>query len=358
MINHRILAINPDKEHTRIAIYENTNIVYLKTIRHKEQELKKFDSIMDQDDFRTGLVLQELKDNDIDLNSIAVIMGRGGLVKPVPSGIYEVNDRLLEDSRKGVQGIHANNLGAIIANNLALELPNAKAYIADPVVVDEMEDLARVSGNPKFERKSVFHALSHKFVARKYAKANNVNYEDLNLIVVYMESGVSIGAHYRGKVIDVNQTFDGAGPFSFERAGTLPAGDLIRTIYREEYSEEELFRMINEESGYKAYLGTANPAEVEEMIRGGDKEAEFISNALAMQIAKTIGGKYTVLKGDVDAILLSGEPFHCKRFSNSISERVKKLAPVTVYPNEDVIEAMAMNGLRILQGEAQAMEYK
>jgi len=358
MINHRILAINPDKEHTRIAVYENTNIVYLKTIRHKEQELKKFDSIMDQDNFRTNIVMQELKDNDIELNSIAVIMGRGGLVKPVPSGIYEVNDRLLEDSRKGVQGIHANNLGAIIANNLANELPNAKAYIADPVVVDEMDDLARVSGNPKFERKSVFHALSHKFVARKYAKANNVNYEDLNLIVVYMESGVSIGAHYRGKVIDVNQTFDGAGPFSFERAGTLPAGDLIRTIYKEKYSEEELFRMINEESGYKAYLGTANPAEVEEMIRGGDQEAEFISNALAMQIAKTIGGKYTVLKGDVDAILLSGEPFHCKRFSNSISERVKKLAPVTVYPNEDVIEAMAMNGLRILQGEAQAMEYK
>ncbi len=358
MINQRILAINPDKTHTRIAVYENTNIVYLKTIRHKEKELEKFESIMDQDDFRTDIVLRELKDNEIDLESIAIIMGRGGLIKPVSSGIYEVNERLLEDSRKGIQGIHANNLGAIIADNLARELPNAKAFIADPVVVDELEDLARVSGNPMWERKSVFHALSHKFVARKYAKANNVNYEDLNLIVVYMESGVSVGAHHRGRVVDVNQTFDGAGPFSFERAGTLPAGDLIRTAYSRKYTQEELFKLINEESGYKAYLGTANPAEVEEMIRNGDEKAEFISNALAMQIAKTIGGKYTVLKGDVDAILLSGEPFHCKRFSNSISERVNKLAPVTVYPNEDVIEAMAMNGLRILQGEAEAKEYK
>lgn len=358
MHDQRILAINPDKAHTRIAVYEGTNIVYLKTIRHKEQELAKFESVIGQDNFRTDLILNELKDNDIDLGSIVIIMGRGGLIKPVPSGIYAVNDRMLKDLRTGVQGIHANNLGGIIADKLTAHLPNAKAYIADPVVVDELEDLARVSGHPNFQRKSVFHALSQKTVARKYAKANNVNYDDLNLIVVHMESGVSIGAHRNGKVVDVNQTFDGAGPFSLERSGTLPVGDLLRMAFSGEYTKDDLFRMINEESGYKAYLGTSNAAEVEEMIRGGDEKAEFISNALAYQIAKTIGGKFAVLKGEVDAILLSGEPFHCKRFANSISERVKKLAPVSVYPNEDVIEAMAMNGLRILKGETEAKEYK
>lgn len=357
MFDKRILAINPDKDHTRMAVYESTNIVYLKTIRHKEEELKKFKTIPEQDDFRTNLILEELKDNEIPLDSIAVIMGRGGLVQPMESGIYEVNQKMIQDLRKGVQGMHANNLGGIIADKIASQLPNAKAYIADPMVVDELEPLARVTGNPRFERKSVFHALNHKTVARKFAKANNVTYEDLKLIIVHIESGVSIGAHKHGKVIDVNQTFDGAGPFSFERAGTLPVGDLIRMAFSGEITQEELFRMINEESGYKAYLGTSNPAEVEEMIRGGDEKAEFISNALAYQIAKTIGGKFAVLEGECDAILLSGEPFHCKRFANSISKRVNKLAPVSVYPNEDVIEAMAMNGLRLLKGEAEVKKY-
>lgn len=357
MFDKRILAINPDKDHTRMAVYESTNIVYLKTIRHKEEELKKFKTIPGQDDFRTNLILEELKDNEIALDSIAVIMGRGGLVQPMESGIYEVNQKMIKDLRKGVQGMHANNLGGIIADKIASQLPNAKAYIADPMVVDELEPLARVTGNPRFERKSVFHALNHKTVARKFAKANNVTYEDLKLIIVHIESGVSIGAHKHGKVIDVNQTFDGAGPFSFERAGTLPVGDLMRMAFSGEITQEELFRMINEESGYKAYLGTSNPAEVEEMIRGGDEKAEFISNALAYQIAKTIGGKFAVLEGECDAILLSGEPFHCKRFANSISKRVNKLAPVSVYPNEDVIEAMAMNGLRLLKGETEVKKY-
>lgn len=357
MLEKKILAINPDKDRTRFAVYKNTNIVYLKTIRHKASDFESFATIADQENYRSALIMNELKENDIQLESIAVVMGRGGLLKPLQSGVYEVNKKMLSDLRAGLQGQHANNLGGIIAHNLVEQLPNAKAYIADPVVVDELEPLARVTGNPKFERKSVFHALNHKSVARKFAKANNVNYEELNLIVVHIESGVSTGAHRRGKVIDVNQTFDGAGPFSFERAGTLPVGDLLRMAFSGDYSEEELFRMINEESGYLAYLGTKNPSEVEELIRNGDEKAEFISNALAYQIAKSIGGKYAVLEGECDAILLSGEPFHCKRFSNSISKRIRKLAPVSVYPNEDVIEAMAMNGLRVIKGETEVLTY-
>jgi butyrate kinase len=301
--------------------------------------------------------MDQLVDNDIQTDLIAIVMGRGGLIKPVKSGIYAVNKAMIDDLKSGARGEHPNNLGALIAQKIAEQLPDAKAFIADPVVVDELEDLARVSGHPQFERKSVFHALSQKSVARKYAKANNLNYNDINLIVVHMESGVSIGAHRKGKVVDVNQTFDGAGPFSSERAGTLPVGDLLRMAFSGKYTKEALFRMINEESGYKAYLGTSNHAEIEEMIRKGNKKAEFISNALAYQIAKSIGGKFAVLEGECDGILFSGEPFHCKRFVNAISKRVEKFAPISVYPNEDVIESMAMNGLRLLKGEVTPQEY-
>ncbi|MBI9035427.1 MAG: butyrate kinase [Bacteroidales bacterium] len=358
MNEKQILVINPNPKNTMIAVYENNKVVFLKTARHKEGELAKFDELLDQEKWRTDIVLTELKENDIDLNKIDIIIARSGLIKPVESGAYEVNDAMIKDLKKGIIGHHAHNLGGLIARNLLTHLTNAKAYIADPIVVDEMQAVARISGNPMFERKSVFHALNQKTVARKYAKSVSKEYEDLNLVVVHIESGVSIGAHKAGRVIDVNQTFDGGGPFSFERAGTLPVGDLLRMAFSGKYSEKDLFKLINEESGLKAYLGVNSMAEMEDRVRGGDERAEFIMHAMAYQIAKSIGGKYAVLEGEVDAIILSGEPFHCKIFIDRISKHVHKIAPIAVYPNEDAMEAMAINGLAILRGEKEIKEYK
>ncbi len=358
MNEKQILVINPNPRDTMIAVYENNKVVFLKTVRHKEGELAKFDELLDQEKWRTEIVLKEIKDNEIDLRSIHIIIARSGLIKPVESGAYEVNDTMIKDLKKGVMGEHAHNLGGIISQNLLPHLPNAKAYIADPIVVDEMQAVARISGNPMFERKSVFHALNQKTVARKYAKSVSKEYEDLNLIAVHIESGVSVGAHKGGRVIDVNQTFDGGGPFSFERAGTLPVGDLLRLAFSGKYNEKQFFKLINEESGLKAYLGVNSMAEMEDRVRGGDERAEFIMQAMAYQISKTIGSKYAVLECNVDAIILSGEPFHCKLFVDRISQHVHKMAPMAVYPNEDAMEAMAINGLSILRGEKDIKEYK
>jgi butyrate kinase len=358
MIDKQILVINPNPHDTRIAVYQNNKIAYLKTMRHKEDDLSQFADINDQLEFRYNLIEKELRENLQDLNQIHIIVARGGLVKPVPSGVYEVNEPMLNDLKTGFLGKHAHNLGGMIANKLLDILPSAKAYIADPIVVDEMEDIARVSGNPMFERKSVFHALNQKTVARKYAKSVNKDYEELNLIVVHIEMGISIGAHKAGRVIDVNQSYDGGGPFSYENSGQLPLRALLKLAFSGKYTEQELAKLINEGSGYKGYLGTSNPSEIEDRIRGGDEQAEFISQAMAYQISKTIGSGFTVLMGEVDAIVLSGEAFHCNRFSNSISERVNKIAPVAIYPDEDVMDAMAANGLAILKNEANIQEYK
>jgi butyrate kinase len=358
MIPKKILIIYPETHETRVAVYLHAELVFLKTIKHRKEDLSRFREIEDQKEWRRDLVWKELKENDIDVELIEVVMAMSGLVKPLRSGIYEVNRKMIDDLTVGLMGKHAVNLGGLIAYDIAKTL-GKKAYITDPVVVDELDEVARVSGHPLFTRKSIFHALNHKFVARKYARSVHKNYQDLNLIVAHIGSdGISVGAHSKGRVIDVNNTFDGDGPFAISRTGSLPVGDLVRLCFSGKYTEDEMIRMITEEGGYAAYLGTSNINEIDKRMLSGDEKAIFYSYALAYQVAKEIGAMATVLEGEVDAILLSGYIFNSERFIQNVSKRVAKIADIMLYPSINNFEALMMTGLSILNGEAEILEYK
>ena len=354
--NH-ILVINPGSTSTKIAVYRGQQSMFHKNIIHSQEELTRFDRIVDQFEFRKEVILKELKHNDIELDCIEVVMGRGGLIRPVPSGVIEVNERLKADLRNSPMGEHASNLGGLIADDIARSLPNAKAYIADPVVVDEFDDIARISGHPLLNRKSIFHALNQKAIANDYARAISIPYKELNLIVAHMGGGITVGAHYQGRVIDVNQGLDGDGPFSPERSGSLPVGDLIGLCFSGKYSEKEIRKMVTGRGGLVAYFETNNAREIEDRAREGDEEALLIFKAMAYQVAKEIGAMFTVLHSKVDAILLTGGLAYSNFFVHLISERVSGLAPVHVYPGEDEMKALAKNAVKLLQGEVEVMTY-
>ncbi|HPR27634.1 butyrate kinase, partial [Lentimicrobium sp.] len=340
-----ILVINPKNTSSKIAVYKDSKLCFLKTIKYTDEQIAACGTIPGQLEMRKNAILQELKDNDININKLKIVIARGGLVKPVKSGVYEVNDRMREDLLKGVMGMHATNLGGIIAADIAA-LNNAKAIIADPVVVDELEDVARISGHPLFERKSIFHALNQKVVARKYAKSINRKYDELGLLVVHAGGGgISVGVHKNGKVVDTNQAFDGDGPFSIERAGTLPAGDLVKLCFSGRYSEKEVMEIITAKGGLYGYLGTTSLTTIEKRIAEGDEKASFIMYAMAYQLAKEIGGMCTVLDGKPDAIILSGELFNNSNFTRDLSRKIEKIAPIALYPDENEVDALAMNAI-------------
>lgn len=357
MLQNKILVVYPEKRATRIAVYRNTEPMFLKTIKHPEQELSRFPNIIDQRDYRRDAILHELKRNDFDIHKVNVIMSRSGLIKPLKSGIYKVNTRMVEDLMVGIMGVHETNLGGLIAFDLAA-MVGINAYMADPVVVDELSDLARITGHPVFVRKSIFHALSHKYFARKYAKSINKPYEELNLIVCHVGlGGISIGAHQKGLVVDVNQAFDGGGPFSITRTGTLPVGQLISLCFSGKYNENEIREMVNSKGGYAAYLGTDNIQQINQMIAEKDPNALFISEACAYQVSKEIASHYATLEGQVDAIILTGQIFNSELFLDNVKRRVGKLAPMALYPSINDLEAHAMNGLQVLRGEVEVTEY-
>lgn len=353
-----ILVINPKNTSSKIAVYKDSKMCFLKTIKYTDEQLAACGSIPGQIEMRKNAILQELRDNDINVNKIQIVVARGGLIKPVNSGVYEVNQLMREDLLKGVMGMHATNLGGIIASDIAA-MTNARAIIADPVVVDELDEVARISGHPLFERKSVFHALNQKVVARKYAKSISKKYEELNVLVAHAGGGgISVGAHRQGKVVDVNQAFDGDGPFSMERAGTLPTGDLIRLCFSGKYKEAEIMEMITAKGGLYAYLGTTNLNTIENRITEGDEHAGFILSAMAYQLAKEIGAMCTVLEGKPDAVILSGDLFHHNHFTRSLTAKIEKIAPIAIYPDEDEVDALAMNAIGVIKGEIEVMEYK
>lgn len=355
---YTVLCINPGSTSTKIAVYRGSSSLFQTNISHSEEEIAQYSRITDQFSFRKDAILKALNDNNIDIQCIEVVMGRGGLIKPVPSGVFEVNEALRHDLQNSPIGEHASNLGGLISKDIALSLPNAKAYIADPVVVDELDDIARISGHPEFSRVSIYHALNQKAIAREYARIHNKKYEDYNLIVAHMGGGITVGAHRKGKVVDVNQGLDGEGPFSPERSGTLPVGQLINKCYSGEYSRDEMKKMAVGRGGLVAYFGTNNARKIEQMALAGDERTKLIYEAMAYQVAKNIGSMYTVLKGEVDAIILTGGIAYSNYFTNLISERVFKLAPVHVYPGEDEMKALAMNGMMVLKGEITPMIYK
>ncbi|MCK5840477.1 MAG: butyrate kinase, partial [Bacteroidales bacterium] len=312
----RILAINPGSTSTKIAVFEDNDTIYAKTIRHSREELALFSKISDQYQYRMKIILVQLNEADISLLSVEVVIGRGGLLKPISSGVYEVNEAMRYDLMNSPIGEHASNLGGLIAYDLAQSLPNAKAYIANPVVVDELDDIARFAGHPLFKRKSIFHALNQKAVAQNHARSVMKKYEEMNLIVVHLGGGITIGAHKNGRVIDVNQGLDGEGPFSPERSGTLPCGDLVNLSFSGKFLKKEIKKMLAGEGGLVAYLGTNDAYEVERKADEGDDYAKQVMEAMAYQVAKMIGAMSTVLKGEVDGILITGGIAHSTWFVN------------------------------------------
>ncbi|MBP3234650.1 MAG: butyrate kinase [Eubacterium sp.] len=349
------LIINPGSTSTKLGIFEDTKLISEETLRHTTEEIAQFDKIVDQIDFRKDMILGFLKDNGVDIKSFDVIVGRGGLLKPIPSGTYEVTDELIEDLKNAVGGEHASNLGGILARSIADEI-GVKSYIVDPVVVDELADVARLSGVPELPRVSIFHALNQKAVAKRYAKEAGKAYEDLNLIVVHMGGGVSVGAHTGGKVVDVFNALSGDGAFSPERAGAVPPGALVDLCFSGKYTHAEVKKMLIGNGGYNAYLGTNNAQEVYKRSLTDDK-AKLVFEAFSYQVSKDIGAMATVLKGKVDQIILTGGIAHGEQVTNDIKERVSFIAPVTVYPGEDELLALAEGALRVINGEEEAKIY-
>lgn len=356
----KILAINPGSTSTKIAVFEDDTPLFTEVIRHSNQELAKFSSITDQYEFRNEIILKTLQNHEINLEELDAVVGRGGLLKPIQSGVYEVNEAMLEDLRIGVQGEHASNLGGILANEIVKNITTKKvpAFIVDPVVVDEMDDIARFSGIPEIPRTSIFHALNQKAVARRYAREVGRKYEDLNLVVAHLGGGVTIGAHHQGWVIDVNNGLDGEGPFSPERSGTLPAGPLAKLCFSGRYQLAHIRKKITGQGGIVAYVGTNDVRVVEKRAyEENDLYYREIFEAMAYQIAKEIGAYSVVLKGKIDAILITGGLAYSEILIKQIRDRIDWIAPIKIYPGEDEMQALAENVQLALSGELPIKEY-
>lgn len=353
-----ILAVNPGSTSTKLALYDGDKQLFEKTLRHPSVELEGFRRMVDQMTFRHDIIMQALKDEKTDLGNIVAIVGRGGLVNPIESGIYEVNDLMKKHLSEAVNGEHASNLGALIADEIKKDIPEAKAYIVDPVVVDELEPVARLSGHPLISRKSIFHALNQKAVARIYAASVGKEYEDLNLVIAHMGGGISVGAHRRGRVIDVNNGLNGDGPYSPERSGGLPAFQLAEICFSGRYTIDEVRSMIAGKGGMVAYLGTNSFLEACNRADAGDEHAALVVEGCSYQTAKEIGAMAAVLGGNVDAIIMTGGLAYDARHVERISTMVQKIAPVFVYPGEDELKALAFNGLLAVTGKIMVKEYK
>ncbi len=353
----KILVINPGSTSTKVAVFEDENIIDSKTLRHSSEELAPFQKLTDQFEFRAKIVKEFLDELGIKLSDLSAIVGRGGLLDPIPGGTYEVDEEMLEILKTAKNGEHASNLGALIAHELAKEV-NIPAFIVDPVVVDEMEDLARYTGHPMFKRRSIFHALNQKATARRTAAQLGKNYEDVNLIVVHMGGGISIAAHRKGRIVNVNNALDGDGPFTPERSGTLPLTQIIDLCYSGKYTLDQMKKKIKGAGGMVDYLGTNDGLEVQSRIKNHDKYAELVYKAMAYQIAKWVGRMAAVLKGEVDAIVLTGGLAYDKDFMVKwLTEYTSFLAPVLVFPGGDEERALALGTLRVLKGYEKAKKY-
>lgn len=352
----KILAINPGSTSTKIAVYENETPLLVRNIKHTVEELSVYPEVTDQFEFRKNLVLRELEINEIPFVFDAVI-GRGGLVKPIPGGVYEVNEAMKRDTVHAMR-THACNLGGLIADNLASSLPNCRAFIADPGVVDELEDIARITGSPLMNKITIWHALNQKAIARRFAKEQGTTYEDLDLIICHLGGGISVAAHRHGRAIDANNALDGDGPFSPERAGTLPAGQLIDLCFSGKFTKDELKKRISGRAGLAAHLGTTDVPAIIKSIEEGDTKAELILDAMIYNVAKAIGAASTVLYGKVDAILLTGGIAHSDFILSRLKKRISFIAPIHVYPGEDEMEALALNAIGALNGELPIKVYK
>ena len=354
-MSYEILVINPGSTSTKIGVFCDETMLFDVTLRHSAEELAPYATIADQKAFRKELVLSALREKNYDAKKLSAVSARGGLVAPIPGGTYAVNEKLLADCAIGVQGQHAANLGAMIANEIGGEL-GIPAFVVDPPVVDEMSDVARFSGHPAIIRASKFHALNQKAVAKRYAKECGKAYEELNLIVCHMGGGVSVGAHDHGLIVDTQNALDGDGPFSPERSGSLPSGQLVEMCFSGDYTYAEVKKMLTGRGGIVAYTGTTNMIEVTEKAKSDEYTARVLG-AFQYQIAKEIGAMAAVLNGKVDQIILTGGIAYGKETVAAISEKVEWIAPITVYPGEDELLALTQGALRGLNGEEEAKVY-
>ena len=355
-MSYKILIINPGSTSTKIGVFEDETLLFEETLRHTTEELAGFNMIVDQKNFRKKVILDVLAEKNFDIKTLDVCVGRGGMLKPIPGGTYAVSDDLLEDLKIGKQGQHASNLGGILAREIGDEL-GVPSYIVDPVVVDELMPSSRLSGVPELPRISVFHALNQKAVAKRYAKEVGKKYTDLNLIVVHMGGGVSVGAHDHGKVVDVYNALDGDGAFSPERAGGVPCAALVKMCFSGKYTEKEISAKLIGKGGLNSYLGTNDMREVTKRANEGDAKAAEVKQAFLLQVAKDIGAMACVLNGKVDQIVITGGIAYGEDVVAKLKERCGWIAPVTVYPGEDELLALAQGALRVMNGEEQVKQY-
>jgi len=348
--DYKILVINPGSTSTKVMLFSNEQLLFEKKIEHSSKELSNFNKIIDQYHFRQDIILSFLKEKGINLSTLNAVVGRGGLLKPIASGTYRINEKMLEDLRRGVMGEHASNLGGLLAYGIAENL-SIPSYIVDPVVIDEMKPVARISGMPEIPRISILHALNQKAVARKAALDLGKKYERLNFIVAHLGGGISVGIHCRGNVIDVNNALNGEGPFTPERSGGVPVGGLVELCFSGKFTKDEIMKKIKDKGGLVAYLNTNDVREVVKMIKHGDKKAKLILEAMAYQVAKEIGAGTTVLKGQIDAIILTGGIAYNNEFVNMVRDRVSFLSLVMVYPGEEEMLSLCEGALRVLKRE-------
>lgn len=351
-MTHWILAVNPGSTSTKLAVYEDNSLYAAETLRHDPGELAP--AIAEQREYRTALVDQWLDSINVR-DKLTAVVGRGGMLKPIPGGAYPVNERMREDLRLGVQGQHASNLGGLIAHSLASKM-NIPAFIVDPVSVDEFIPEARVSGMPEIKRRSLSHALNIRAVAHRAAKDLGQKLHEINLILVHLGGGISVAALENGRMLDVNNANE-MGPFSPERSGGLPTGDLVKMAFSGQYSQDELLAKTLRQGGLLAYLGTNDGVEIEKRIQAGDQKARLVLKAMAYQVGKEIGAMATVLRGQIRAIAITGGLAHSTLLTGWIKEYARFIAPILIYPGEDEMQALAEGCLRVLQGQEQPREY-
>lgn len=352
----KLLVINPGATSTKFGVFDEERCIFKKAISHSEQDLSRFATVFDQYPYRLKLIEDELQRQQILLEDFCAVVARGGLLKPIQGGTYIVNHKMLQDLKNAVRGEHASNLGAVMAYNIASR-QGIPAFIVDPVSVDEMLPVARISGFSELERVSLFHALNHKAVARKAAAQLGKVYEKANFIVAHLGTGISVAAHRKGRVIDVNDCKD-EGAFSLDRCGSLPAYQLVRLCYSGKYTFEQLKQKIMTDGGMYSYLGTRDIREVEKMAVEGNEKAKLLIEALTYQVAKDIGSQAAVLCGEVDAIVLTGGIAYSKQITDRISRRVSFIAPIVLIPGEEELEALAREALRVLREQCKANVYE
>jgi butyrate kinase len=356
-----VLAINPGSTSTKCAVYRDARETWKKSVSHKSEDLARFRRMQDQLEFRSAAVRDGIAESGIHLSEISAIVGRGGLLKPLPGGVYEVNEKMKADLMTEKYGRHASNLGALLADSLAIEL-GVRAFIVDPVVVDELDAIARFSGIPEIPRRSIFHALNQKAIAKRAAASLGKSYGETTLVVAHMGGGTSIGIHVNGMVVDVNNALDGEGPFAIERAGTVPAGDWMRWVLSHQHDPQALQLMLTGRGGFVAYLGTNDFPSIEQSAEGAgspeQEKSDQLIRTLCYQAAKSICGLAAFTGGKVDAVVLTGGLAFSARVVREITERVSFLGPVLVFAGENELEALALGALEVLKGGTCARVYE